>query len=264
MIKFTKLDAVLNYVSKAVKEQADNPQLLQWANQAWRRLHLPNYQIDLKVVMVEVKDHKAELPDDVRKLVGVWYTQLPVPEDSYDIVVEVDKEKKMVILQQQLLLSSPWFKSFNPLRYLGQNKSAIIDEGLYNDSCFSGFSVDPGLKCLTVDVDDTSLVLEYYCTLKDEDCNILVPDNVNLLEGLGAYASAMVYRDRRDRNMEGAANLYASYLQVSQTLLNRFRGQVHLMNFTPALHEAFRKSRFDVDAYWKEQRNYHFVRKTIP
>jgi hypothetical protein len=36
------------------------------------------------------------------------------------------------------------------------------------------------------------------------------------------------------------------------------------MNFTPALHEAFRKSRFDVDAYWKEQRNYHFVRKTIP
>lgn len=263
MIKFTKIDSILNFVSSAIKEQEDVPQLLQWANQAYRKLHLPNIQYDLKTVVVEVANHKATLPTDVKKIVGVWYTTAPLPETSYDIVVEVDNVDRSVILQQQLLLSSPWKNTFVPLRYIGQNRSSLIDENLYCNRCGNGFSIDSSLKCITVDVDDTSLILEYYATMKDTDCSILVPDDVDLLTGLAYHASSKLFMDRADRNMEGAANRSREYLMLSQNHLNRFRGKMHLMNLQPSLHEQFRKSRFDSDNYWKYQRNYNFNRKSI-
>jgi len=71
MFKYIKLDSILNFVSPMVKEQADSPQLLQYANQAYRKLSLPNIQYDLKTVLLEVVDHKAKLPKDVKSLLPI-------------------------------------------------------------------------------------------------------------------------------------------------------------------------------------------------
>lgn len=262
MIKYIKLDSILNYVSSAVKEQTDTPQILQYANQAWRKLQLPNVQYDLKVESVTVENHKAVLPTDIKKIVGIWYTTVPYSDISYDIIVENGDQENKVVLQQQLLLSSPnfwrWVETWKPLYYLGQNKSALIDNNLYCKNCGFGFSINSDLTCLTIDINDCQLIIEYYSTLKDEDCNILIPDDSTLLEGLAAYASAMVFKEKKDRNMEGASQNYLSYLQLSQNLLNRFRGKVHLSNVQPSLHEQLRNRRFNFEgAYWKYQRNAH-------
>lgn len=265
MIKYIKLDSILNYVSSATKEQTDTPQLLQYANQAWRRLQLPNVQYDLKVAVLEVNNHKAKLPSDVKRIVGIYYTKVPLSDTSYDLVVEVDGIDKKVMLQQQLLLSSPWRDTFMPMQYVGQNKSAIVDNGLYCKDCGYGFSVDAELKCLTIDsgnsqTDPYDIVIEYYSNLTDEDCNILIPDSETLKQGLAYHASAMIWRDMADRRMEGAQARYADYLAQSQNLLNRFRGQYHLMNVQPALHEQFRNRRFNKDgAYWNYYRNNSYV-----
>jgi len=262
MFKYIKLDSVLNFVSPMVKEQADSPQLLQYANQAYRKLSLPNIQYDLKTVILEVVDHKAKLPKDVKKILSLWYTSIPLPPDQYTIVVDLNEEERIVTLQQQLFLSSTWAnESLMPLHYLGQNKSALIDDSLYCKDCGYGFSVDSSLSCLTIDLPDTTLVMEYMATMADEDCNLLIPDNPTLQEGLAAYSSAMIFKDLADRGKEGANNRYMSYLQLSQNLLNKFRGQIHLMNIQPALYEKFRQKRFDVPGnFYQYKRNPSFRR----
>lgn len=271
MIKYIKLDSILNYVSSAVKEQTDTPQILQYANQAWRRLQLPNIQYDLKVAVLEVNNHKATLPSDLKRIVGMYYTTVPMPDTSFDLVIEVDDIERKVMLQQQLLLSSPWSETFRPLQYVGQNRSAIIDNDLYCKNCGYGFSVDAELKCLTIDKGDSQsepydLIIEYFATISDEDCNILIPDNENLKMGLAAFASALVFRDMADRRIENSQNRYADYLTQSQNLLNRFRGQYHLMNVQPALHEQFRNRRFSKEgAYWNYNRNIgYLLNRSIP
>lgn len=255
MFKFVKIDSVLNFVSSYVKENFDTPQILQWANQAYRRLEMPGIQYDLKTVVVPVENHKATLPNDVRKVVGIWFTEQPIPEQSYNIVVEVDNEDRSVILQQQLLLSSPWVNTFVPLSYKGQNRKAIIDEQLYCKNCGYGFSLDSSMKCLTIDIADGDVIIEYYAILKDDDCNILIPENINLQEGLANYASAMAFKELSDRRLESSNQKYLQYLQMSQNLLNRFRGQIHLMNVQPSLYEKFRQQRFETSGHWKYKRN---------
>lgn len=255
MFKFVKLDSVLNFVSSYVKENFDTPQILQWANQAYRRLEMPGIQYDLKTVCIPVENHKATLPNDVRKVVGIWFTQQPIPEQSYNIVVEVDNEDKSVILQQQLLLSSPWVNTFVPLSYKGQNRQAIIDEQLYCKDCGYGFSLDSSMKCLTLDIADGDVIIEYYAILKDDDCNILIPDDPTLQEGLSAWASHKAWEDLSDRRVEAARERSLYYMQLSQNLINRFRGKVHLMNVQPSLYEKFRQQRFETSGHWTYKRN---------
>lgn len=258
MQDYVKIDACLSYMTNAVKEQADQLQLLQYASQAWRSIEMPA-KYEIRFCLVEVSDHRASLPSDVKQIKYVGYTDEMIPDNGLYQWVEVDNERRAVFLQQTLMLTeNAYINSFRPLYYLGQNRSKLIDRELWCSQCEIGFSVDAKLKCLTIDIPDTVLLIGYYALLKDEDGDFLVPNDPDLLAGLAAKASAMVFRDMADRRMEGTFNREQHYNVIAAQKIGEFKGAQHARNFNPQLHQRLKQNRFNGlnrGHYWQHRRN---------
>lgn len=229
MIKFVKIDAVLNHIANVVKDDEDTLQLISWANDQYRNYELP-IRYDLQYALIDVINHKAKLPDDVHRIIDILYSP-SYPDTNIQTVLK-DFGDYRLIIAQEIFFGSPYWATFRPIKYKGQNRAALIDEDIYckDKNCEIGFSVDASLSCLTIDLIDGEIMIEYFTTVKDENNNILIPNDTDLLKGLAAYAESQYWKNKAYAHEERAYQFYMDNLSISNTLLNKFRGKMLLRN----------------------------------
>lgn len=254
MYKYIPINVIMNQIARVVKEDEDEAQLISWANDIFRTSELP-FRYTLQYALVDVVNHKAKLPNGVHRILDVLHSNT-YPDSQIQTVLR-DYGDYRLIVTQQIFFSSAYFQSFRPAKYKGQNREALIDENVYcrHKECEIGFSVDYTLSCLTVDVPDGELYIEYFSTVKDGDI-ILIPDDTDLIRGLALYAEAQYWRNKAYSHEDMANKFYLDNLQMSTTLLNKFKGKELLRRINVENHNqhVFGRNRINYSSNNRQRR----------
>lgn len=256
MIKYENINIVLNAIPNVVREDTDQLQLIAWANEQYRNFELP-FKYELAYALIDVENHKAILPTDVHRILDVLHSN-SYPDTDVQTVLR-DYGDYRLIIAQEIFFSSPYVGSFKPIKYKGQNRNKLIDERIYCKSlnCEVGFSIDARMKCLTIDLIDGEVLLEYFTTVKDTDGNPLIPYDTDLINGLAAYAVSKYWENKAYAHEERGYQFYLDNLNKATILLNKFRGKSILRNIDVEAQRSFlfNRNRFN---YSNNNRQYRF------
>ena len=234
MIKYTTVDAVLNFIPQAMLNDTDTTQIKSWVYQAYREYSLP-FTEKTKVVVVSIKNHKGRLPADVMRIVEVRYTKESLPAGYETIEIGDDK----YLIYQQIYFSEPdKFMHMKPLLYIGQMRGELISQDIYCNECKFGFTVDEFLQCITIDAEDGDVVIVYR-TAVESNGEFLIPDDSTLLTGLSRYAEANYWKEKTFSHEQNAGNLYQLAMQEATNLLTKFKGKRLLASINPSRHREF-------------------------
>lgn len=235
MVNYVTLDAVMNYLPSAIIKNVDEGQIKSWVYQAYRTMeYLPEAE-ELRTVSIAINQHKAVLPEDVKRIVAVKYTDL-MPSFSNIGIAEIDENK--LFIYQKIFFSSEYWRDAKPLRYKGQMRAPLIDDELYCNDCQIGFTIDSTMRCLTIDHADGNVLLAYM-TVPTENGELIIPDDTNLLMGLSHYVQSQ-YWNEMTYSHEANSMVYSErHLAKAVSNFNRYKGRRIAARVHPARHRAF-------------------------
>ena len=236
MYKYIPIEAILNYIPEAVKEEESSKQLLSWAHQAFRSSHL-EWRYDYKVVISEVINHKACVPPDANRIAYVSYSIVDFSEDLLPYIVVdypngLDDSDKRFVLYQKTILQSELLYSFYPMKYVGQSPALLTKDclNLYCKDCSIGFSVSKDMSFIQLDQKEGFALIVYSSEIKDENGNIMIPDDVDLIQGCAYFAQAQYWLNKASRHEATAMSMFEKFMQLSQQLMTKAKGKYILRN----------------------------------
>jgi len=251
MIKYTSLDAVINYIPESIRRDIDLLKVKFYANQAYRRFDLP-FQKKIEYAVLEVSNHKAILPDGLKRIVEIRYN--PFYPDSNVLTVLKDYADYRLIVSQEVFFGSSFYSVSRPMKYLGQNRIAMIDEAMYCNTCEVGFSINSEMNCLTIDVADGSIIIGYWTDVVDEEGQTLIPDHPDLLLGLSYWVQAQYWLDKSYMHTDNSFNFYREASRLAEVHLNAFRNKRLFASMNVKKHNAF--------VFGRNKPNYTYERNT--
>lgn len=241
MVKYVPLEALMNYVPDNIRQQVDKLQILSWANLIYRTYQLP-HQEELKIVSINIVSHKAKLPDDVVRILDVRHN---APQYDFPKEIYRDYGDNRLIIAQEVFFSSPYYLQAKPLKYIGQNRSVLIDADLYCQKCEVGFSVNKTMDCLIIDYPDGEAIL-IYKSLVTENGDLMIPDDPDLMMGLSYFVQSKYWEDKIYAHEQNAYQLADSMHAKSRQHLEAFKGRMILQGINVGKHNAFvmRRNKF--------------------
>jgi hypothetical protein len=234
MIKYVPIDAVLNFIPEAIKEQVDTRQIISWAYLMYRTFELPTSE-ELQVASITIRNHRANLPDNVRRITNVHHQNpgVDLPRTIYR-----DYGDYRLIIAQEILFSSPYYTTAKPLKYVGQMKFPIIDNSLYCRNCEVGFSIDKTLTCLAIDYPDGDAILTYFSPV-EQDGKLMIPDDPDLLMGLSYFVQAKYWEEKQFTHESNSIGLAQDAHLRARGHLGAFEGRTKLKSIDVAKHNVF-------------------------
>lgn len=234
MVKYVPFEALMNYVPDSIRQQVDKLQILSWGNLIYRTYQLP-HQEELKAVDITIKDHRAKLPDDVIRIIDVRHNS-----PQYDIPKEIFREygDYRLIIAQEVFFTSPFYLQSKPLKYIGQNRSVLIDSDLYCQKCELGFSLNKTMDCLVVDYPDGNAIVLYKAPVT-ENGELFIPDDPDLMMGLSYFVQARYWEDKVYAHEQNAHNLAESMHAKSRIHLEAYKGRMILKGINVGKHNTF-------------------------
>lgn len=235
MIKYTTLDAVLNYIPRPIIGEYDTLQLKSWMIQFYRTREMRTQEA-MTCATIEINQHKAVLPKDLKRIIDVRY-QDETPETITIKTKEIDVDK--LLIYQQLFFEESYYVNALPLRYIGQNRSPLIDKELWCADCSVGFTVDSMLSCLTITYPEGTALLVYTTDVKDANDNILIPDDSTLHLALSWAVQANYWNEKKFSHEANSANYHQDALTKAQGLYNNFQSKRLRAGINPNRHNEF-------------------------
>lgn len=235
MVKYTTIDAVLNYLPGKLLNQVDTGQVRSWVYQAYRMFEYMPEAEEMKTATIAINQHKAVLPDNLKRILSIKYSSLLPPFQRYEIE-ELDQDKLLVY--QKIFFDSDYWLSAKPLRYRGQMRVPIINEDLYCSECAVGFTIDSSLTCLTIDHADGQVLL-VYSVAAEKDGEPILPDDTHLLMGLSHFVQAQYWNEMTYSHEANSVQLSQQHLLQAVELFNRYRGKRMGARINPVAHNEF-------------------------
>lgn len=250
MLKYTSLKSVLNFVPNYVKEQEDEVQMLSWAFQGYREAVRQSLITDnYKVAILKVENHKATLPNGMKKIMETgWSATNPVdqlPPNSQEVFFPTQIGNIHILLAEAVYYSS--IKNHITLmRYVGQNPELLDNQcvNIFCPTCFIEFSVNKTLTQLTTSEKEGYITIVYTVVAKEGD-DFLIPDVMELQQGLAFYIEKCHWADRVGRKEEGAMTMYLQNLEFAKNYFNQFIKNKMLQSFSPDEYRDKILGRFD-------------------
>lgn len=253
--KYVNIRAVLNFIPEAIREEESETNLLMWAFQGFRENTGKTWKYNYKTCLVPVANHKASLPNGVVKVAYVGFSLskpgcLDTDKDlGYTVDTfhnKTDDNDYRVIIQQQLIPNCPEILGV-PLRYVGQNPEVLTKKcmNLYCRDCSIGFSISKTMESITIDTSHSGWLCIVYKTLtRDDDNNIIIPDDPDLLRAMSYFAQAQHWLNRDARKEQGAFQRYQSMLYQASNKFGEANGKAALRAFNPENLQSFIFDRF--------------------
>lgn len=253
MTEYVKLNKVLPLISKAVRAEDSNLNLLSYALDGYNLLDSPSNTVET-VKMFEVKDHKLELCNDIKtiNLATYMYKNPNASEcDSLTDCINITSGESQeefnltdstnpcagnYAISHKLFLNSSYYNNnFYPLKYIGTS-SYVCSECLsrFCHDCNATFSVDEN-KVLWTSFSDGYICLWYDSVPKDEDGDFLIVNYPNVLRFLAYWAEYQHWRNRAFSKEEGTISL----MDRMEMLVNRWyakaNGTINKRNLNSSL-----------------------------
>jgi len=198
--------------------------MLEWAHKALRLIRAA-VTLESKVVYLQVKNHKTELPSDLKYL-----TQIAYPNTVYTPCVDcefLDLPETSELLCNFVTNSNFPFKamrlSTNPYH------EGVCDQYAVPDckDCAETFSVSPNLV-LTTTLCEGILIVSYLGYPTDEEGCALIPNDEELKEAILHYVLYRYWMTKYNMKEEGAESRMQHYLQMWNTASKKAAGNLNL------------------------------------
>lgn len=223
---YVSIKSVLYDLSLTIDDRYWNEaKMLEWVHRALRMIQT-NQTLETKVVYLEVCEHKAILPDDLKFLTQVAYIDdtinatfvgdvaaLALPESSE--LSDKLNQFNVIPWKAMRLTSNPYHQS------ICQDKRITMCT-----DCSHEFSVSKDLV-ITTTLANGILMVSYLAWTKDEDGYALIPDNEYLKEALFHF---ILYRYWLSKSMmmeEGSAQQVQFHLKMWNQLKAQAAGELN-------------------------------------
>jgi hypothetical protein len=252
MTRYIPLNSVLNFIPKGVRdEEKDDTQLLSWALQGLRTLNI-SQRFEQNVCILEVKNHRVQLPDSIRKINSIHHLHREPTEEeannfecciNQDVLCGCDisdlepnddptstENICRLPVYYQLFIDSNYFQNcWSYMKYTGVRKGLHCPScpNLFCNSCVETYAIDTNLNMMT-SFKDGFVCVDYVAEPKDTAGNFLIPEDTDLQQGLSYYIQAMHWNNRASRKEQGAFQYYIQYLNLGERLLTKAKGK-HLL-----------------------------------
>lgn len=249
MINYTKINSVLPLISKAVRQEDTNLNLLSYTLDAYRLIQGPTSMME-EVAIYEIKDHKVELCSDIKTINLVTYLNQPTDsncENCLNIVAGESQEEYNLTdstnpcagnyaIAHKLYLSTDYYnQNFAPLKYVGT--SSFVCSDCYNrfcHDCNETFSVDHN-KVMWTSFKDGYVCVMYDKELKDDDGNFLIIDDMDVKKYLALYAELEHFRNRWYSHEEGAGSFISNLESKVNLWYNKSKGTLNKISINAPL-----------------------------
>jgi len=224
--KFISIRAVLsNLASTFPKDLWDEDTAIEWA--AFALQSIGTYtQLEPKIAFVQLKNHRARLPQGLVKLEQVAFNaKRNVTEDS---LAELKAELKIPTesyYEGFFTLTSryhyvPMRKATSPFSL--QKECEDCDK-IYPASL--EYTILPN-GCIHTSVNKGDICIAYLQYPVDENGDFLIPDRVTVIRAITYYVSMKIWELRMNMKEEGAYNMFNAYLDLWTTLATRSVGEL--------------------------------------
>ena len=233
MYKYINIKSVLSVIPYTMLEEENEATIIKWALRGYTT-NITNRYInsDIKFAVCEVKNHKADVPQGLKKIQEAGFsTTLPGElGDGNNLYLQPTFDGQRIIIFQALL-----FQMIRPsmqvMRYTGQN-SDIVENGCKPILCQDclNFSISKDLSTLTCDVKDGYVFLLYTSAVTDDSGDFLIPNSPILLSALAAYCEAQDFKGRSFRREQGSEETYQLRMREANLLFEEFMSKEMLSN----------------------------------
>jgi hypothetical protein len=239
-LSYIPIDSVLYDLSLVVDEPHYNEyKFKEWVIQGFKKFGIHDLYQN-KVCLLQVSDHKATIPADLKYIIQVAGKTVLSDSDTSDIQhalgIDSDSSGSQYIQDPnafaQKFLSSNSVTGWRPLRKssntfintIGLNNSIFEDGNIASsgsladrygsECCEHEYKVDHN-KCLTTTMRNGYVWVSYLAHASDTEGRLLIPDNEDLKEALFHYAMYKYWLTKATIKEQGAA-------QEREWHLNRF------------------------------------------
>lgn len=242
-MRYIKLQSILNNVPRTIRRETDDSTLLYYALEANRMINAPQ-NMEESIVILELVDHKAALPEDFRVINRVSYMYKDADDCSDDLcslcadcstcqdeAEEYETSTENLCrhrLNYQLVLDSDYYKNYyHPMKYVGTNVDLFCREcpHIFWSSNVETFMVNSH-KVLTSSVQEGFICVDYMREMQDEDGDFLIVDTAKVRNALSLYAQAMAWLERSGANEQGAHQKYSDMITRAELAIRSARGQL--------------------------------------
>ena len=227
MNRYIPLDNIFNYISNAVVEiENDDDQLKSWAIQGLRLLNFNNIRNVEDFNFFELKNGNWVVPDYVKKIISVEYL-------IEDVWLEI----------QEYIEDNPEFdityfninqdKYQNVFKHLDRVDSKSYDYYCKVEDCRPIYTItDNLLQTPVADANSGNACLAVkYWTPYTKDDKIVLPEHPEILwQFLASYATAMHWKERRNRKEQGANQMYKEIMYETEAYLAQSKRELVYRN----------------------------------
>lgn len=218
---YTSIKSVLYDLSLTIDDRYWNEtKMAEWAHKALRMVNT-DQSLETKVTYIEVCEHKAVLPSDLKYLIQVAYVDedverflegdieaLNLPTDS-NLGNQFNRPIQTIQWKPMRLTSNPF------------HASICLDKSIaFCTDCYHEFGVSSDLV-LTTTLRTGAIMVSYLTWPKDDEGYSLIPDNEYLKEALLHYILYRYWMSKSLMKEEGAQQQLQFHLQM----WNRLRAQ---------------------------------------
>lgn len=253
MINYVKIDAVLPRISKAIRQEDTNLNLLSYALQGYDLIASPLHKKE-SPRMYTVKDHKVELCKDViqinlatfmltspnqnqcEELNNCLNIQSGVAQEEYNLTDSTNPCAGNYSINHKLFLSSSFYNSnFYPMKYIGS--SQYVCKSCFSrfcHECNETFSVDENKVLWTSFKDGTICLLESK-VMKDEEGDYLIIDDEDVIKYLALYAELEHFRNRMYSHEQGSGQIVDRLESKVNIWYNKARSTIKKILLNPQI-----------------------------
>jgi len=235
-MRYVPLDQVLNYIPRSIRDEEMNDARLKSYMLMGLRTINPDLDYRYKVALVEVENHRACLPEDLRKIeVITSFSHNINPYDLTDVqkCTCTDEEPTTsnckITLNHAMFLASAAFQQTYLLSYIGQNVEMFCRDcpNIINRSCGESFSIDENNNILT-SFEVGVLCVSYKAFVATADNKFMIPDNEKLKRALALFAEHQHLGDRVNLHEEGIFRVWQTKGIMAEMAMKAARGSLIL------------------------------------
>lgn len=211
---YISIKSVLHDLALMVDERYWNETAMEeWVTRALRQVAIEP-ALENAVTLIELCEHKAQLPSDLKYLTQVAFKASPEPADELEAIIadlELPEDSNLFLYHSMLktLVWVPMKLAANPY-----HNSICLDESLFKcPSCSYEFTVSPALV-LTSNLKSGVLLVSYLRYPLDEDGSALIPDDETLKEAILHYALYRYWLMRYMMKEDGADSRVKFHLSM--------------------------------------------------
>jgi hypothetical protein len=247
-MKAIQIDNIFNYIPQTIRREMNDDDLIKsWTLQAFRLLNFKGYQYERAIEFVSLSGYKGELPSDflsahkVSILTGTSNPQgLASIFECEDCEDEREENRESPCpLTHRFVLSriyeEPGWQTMKYTPNIGPNFFCRANV----DSCQKIWSMKGGE--IYASAKDGLLAIEYYRFLRDEQENIMLPQEPQVLWSyLSGHVQRRYLEDKRfqvnitnineARSLNGLSNMYQTAMMQEVSYLSNLRAQLMLSN----------------------------------